>query len=346
MGTMSEGVQIRAISGPDVGIPFRLARGVSAVVGRSSECEVVVRDRSLSRGHFRIAWDGAVCHLSDLGSTNGTRVNGEPVQGAILRIGDEIAAGDTVFLIEATAAAASSASTPAEGSTPPAAKGGGIGEGRSLGEPRMADGSPRHLPLPMFADVEPSLKGTKAEEPREGSLLGELVKWARSESSERRRLFAVIDGAQAIELAYYARMLGHRVFTLFEGEMAEHVAHAGPCLVELGEEDCTAFLQRWVEQIGRNAGILVSSPATLDDLFRHLRDIFVVTDEEHQEYFFRYYDPRVLRSFLPTCSESELREFFGVVSLWVMETDGAPTYEYWSLGSNGQPYREVVAPVA
>jgi hypothetical protein len=292
-----------------------------------------------------MTWDGAACQLLDLGSTNGTRVNGEAVQEAILRIGDEIAAGDTVFRIEAAVAAAPSRSTPVDGPEPPSAQTGDTAEPETSGQPREADQTSL-IPLPIFADVEPSLKGTRAEELREDSLLAKLVKWARSESREQRHLFAVIDGAQSIDLVYFARMLGHPVFTLFEGEMAGQVAHAGPCLVELGAEGHTAFLAKWVEAIGKNAGILLTTPAPLDELFHHLREIFVVTDEEGQEYFFRYYDPRVLRSFLPTCTGSELREFFGIVSEWVVEADDAKRYEAWATGKNGLISREVAAPVS
>jgi hypothetical protein len=79
----------------------------------------------------------------------------------------------------------------------------------------------------------------------------------------------------------------------------------------------------------------------LDELFHHLREIFVVTDEEGQEYFFRYYDPRVVRSFLPTCTESELRELFGIVVVWIAEAEDGTQYETWSLGPDGLAYREL-----
>ena len=52
----------------------------------------------------------------------------------------------------------------------------------------------------------------------------------------------------------------------------------------------------------------------------HLRKIFIVEDDEGQEYFFRYYDPRVLRTFLPTCSKCQLDEFFGPIEVAICES--------------------------
>ena len=109
-----------------------------------------------------------------------------------------------------------------------------------------------------------------------------------------------------------------RLFDL-QSRVAVEVAHAGPCLASL--TSALPFLERWVEALGSNAGILFEAPADLELVYRHLREIFVVTDEEDQEFFFRYYDPRVLRAFLPTCTSDELRQFFGPIARWIAEDE-------------------------
>src|SRR5262249_29535132 len=53
----------------------------------------------LSREHFRIENQPPLCHLKDLGSTNGTKVNGLRVERIQLREGDVITAGDSSFVI-------------------------------------------------------------------------------------------------------------------------------------------------------------------------------------------------------------------------------------------------------
>jgi len=339
---MSDHLQIMLLSAPDAGSAYELSPGASVIVGRSVNCQIVVQDESLSRNHFRIAWDGVLCQLLDLDSTNGTWVNGEPVHEAILRVGDEVMAGGVRFRIEVAGTSESVPETPVSGcASQPLSTGGDTSHG---GEGPLSAEDSNAEPLPLFEKIEPTLRGQQVPQPPENSLLAALLRATKPQVLEGRNLFAVIDGAQAIELAFFARMLGHAVVTLFEGDMAEQVAHAGPCLIALKPSDTAAFLQKWVGEIGRNAGILLDTPASLDELFHHLRDIFVVTDEEGQEYFFRYYDPRVFRTFLPTCEDSELREFFGVVSRWLVEAENGEKYESWSLGPNELAFGELAVP--
>lgn len=61
------------------------------LIGRGSDCQVILPERQVSRYHARIAHDHGKFILHDLDSKNGTHVNGEQVQGSqLLRDGDEI----------------------------------------------------------------------------------------------------------------------------------------------------------------------------------------------------------------------------------------------------------------
>jgi hypothetical protein len=74
-----------------------------AVVGRAQECDVVVASTDVSRRHAEIRPDGVGWTIRDLGSTNGVRVNGRPVNGDHpLGPGDEIELGTVaaVFKVE------------------------------------------------------------------------------------------------------------------------------------------------------------------------------------------------------------------------------------------------------
>ncbi|MCK7502564.1 MAG: DUF4123 domain-containing protein [Comamonadaceae bacterium] len=140
--------------------------------------------------------------------------------------------------------------------------------------------------------------------------------------AENAKLFAIIDGAQSVELAFVARLMGHPVYTLFSGDMAEAVAHVLVLTWSLWANR-SPFWKNGSRRLGVPAGILLQTTAELEVLVRSIcGEIFVVTDEEGQEYFFRYYDPRVIRTFLPTCTASELEEFFGVVDRWIVENKG------------------------
>jgi hypothetical protein len=70
-------------------------------IGRLPECSIVVEDANVSRRHAELRRDGDDVVVSDLGSTNGTRVNGAQVRGARrLNDGDEITVGRTSLRFE------------------------------------------------------------------------------------------------------------------------------------------------------------------------------------------------------------------------------------------------------
>jgi pSer/pThr/pTyr-binding forkhead associated (FHA) protein len=66
-------------------------------IGRLSDCDVVVADKGASRRHAQLRSKDGVWTLTDLGSTNGTRLNGQTVQTRALEDGDRITIGTTVL---------------------------------------------------------------------------------------------------------------------------------------------------------------------------------------------------------------------------------------------------------
>lgn len=132
------------------------------------------------------------------------------------------------------------------------------------------------------------------------------------------RLFGVVDGAQDLELAYEAKCLyGQEITSLFEGNMAAGAADVAPYLVPI--DPASGYLENWARRWGKNAGILLTTTAEPARLHAHLRSIFVVQDEQGQQFFFRYYDPRVLRVYLPTCTMEELMTFCGPIRCVLIE---------------------------
>jgi hypothetical protein len=72
-----------------------------ATFGRSRQCDVTLDDPNVSRTHAEIRPRGGSWVVSDLGSTNGTRVNGRRIQGPeVLRPGDAIEAGTSLLRFE------------------------------------------------------------------------------------------------------------------------------------------------------------------------------------------------------------------------------------------------------
>jgi hypothetical protein len=72
------------------------------VIGRLPECGVVLADSNVSRRHAELRRSGDSVMLTDLGSTNGTRVNGAPIRERILASGDEVSVGSTRLIFEMT----------------------------------------------------------------------------------------------------------------------------------------------------------------------------------------------------------------------------------------------------
>jgi Protein of unknown function (DUF3662)/FHA domain len=73
---------------------YQLSEG-STVVGRGQEAQFRLPDTGVSRRHLEITWDGRTAVLADLGSTNGTTVNGSPVQTWQLADGDVVRVGQS-----------------------------------------------------------------------------------------------------------------------------------------------------------------------------------------------------------------------------------------------------------
>jgi two-component system, cell cycle response regulator len=84
------------IYGDELGKKYNL-NTPSVVVGRSSKCDIQIDQESISRNHSKIVNTGKSILVRDLGSTNGTYVNDEPVEEYILRDGDLIKIGRTIF---------------------------------------------------------------------------------------------------------------------------------------------------------------------------------------------------------------------------------------------------------
>jgi pSer/pThr/pTyr-binding forkhead associated (FHA) protein len=95
LGTMHGGgpqAQLNVDSGPDAGHNHR-AGDTALRVGRSPDNDLILRDPATSGHHARIERRGQQFWIVDLGSTNGTLVNGEPVQEKELNHGDRITIG-------------------------------------------------------------------------------------------------------------------------------------------------------------------------------------------------------------------------------------------------------------
>ena len=102
------------------------------------------------------------------------------------------------------------------------------------------------------------------------------------------------------------------------------MAEVAPYLVQLEPE--APFTKLVLEQgMGKHWGVFVVSEAGIRDLRQHFRLFLTVFDAEGQALRFRYYDPRVLRAFLPTCNAEEIGKLFGPVKAFFTEGEKPTT---------------------
>ncbi|KFA88352.1 sigma-54-dependent Fis family transcriptional regulator [Archangium violaceum] len=100
------------LSGPSAGLRFEIQ--AEATIGRSPSCEIPLpEDDHVSRRHARFFVQEGQLHLADLGSRNGTSVNGERVSGEVpLHPGDRVQVGKTTALVEPLGAASLAGTVP------------------------------------------------------------------------------------------------------------------------------------------------------------------------------------------------------------------------------------------
>jgi hypothetical protein len=96
---MASHFQLIMRSGPTPGAVFNLG-GDQLTVGRDSTNDVVINDAEISRRHARLTFQGGKYILEDLGSTNGTFVNGQRLAGPrVLKAGEVVSFGEQIVLV-------------------------------------------------------------------------------------------------------------------------------------------------------------------------------------------------------------------------------------------------------
>jgi hypothetical protein len=132
-------------------------------------------------------------------------------------------------------------------------------------------------------------------------------------------LYAVFDTAQDRRILTLLRESVEEHRSLYEGTQGDALADVAPYIVRLSPSPSPSpfsggrLLEGLVrEGWGKSWGIYFTSRRPFKEIRRHLRRFLIVMDDETRErLYFRFYDPRVLREFLPTCTELQLTELYG-----------------------------------
>ncbi|WP_418316686.1 DUF4123 domain-containing protein [Piscinibacter sakaiensis] len=156
-----------------------------------------------------------------------------------------------------------------------------------------------------------------------------------------KHLYVILDGAQNENLLdVFDDHPDLEYECLFTQRLEPDMAEVAPYLVELHEGEAFTkwlFEQGW----GHNWGIFVITAGDLGDAWRHLRQHVRVYGPDRSRLYFRYYDPRVLHAFLPTCQGPQLADFFGPVEMFVAENEGGAGARIYAR-ADGQLVTEVI----
>jgi hypothetical protein len=151
-------------------------------------------------------------------------------------------------------------------------------------------------------------------------------------------VFAVLDGASVEKLPQLLWEHKPQNICLYRGELEPDMAAVAPYLVKL------EFDHRFTKLVcekgwGKHWGIFVITPAEVNIrmLRQHFRKFLMVLSPENKTLYFRYYDPRVLKVYLPTCNAEEIKTVFGPVSNYIVEDEDSSVM--LRLSSDGEKVR-------
>lgn len=148
-------------------------------------------------------------------------------------------------------------------------------------------------------------------------------------------LFALLDAARSYQVQEVLRPSGEQYQSLYEGPQGEELADWAPYLVALpaGSPLREAPVR---EGWGQSWGVYLTCLLPFAEVRKHFRKFLLVkSQEDGRTLYFRFYDPRVLRLFLPTCNATEAAEFFGPIRAFLLEAADPGSLLRFTQGARG-----------
>lgn len=151
-------------------------------------------------------------------------------------------------------------------------------------------------------------------------------------SDLRQPLYALFDTARDRRILPLLESSGCEYRILYGKELAATMNGLGPHLVALPPG--IPFPMRLIQEAwGNSWGIFFTSPADLQAVRRHLRRQLYLKLPDGRPALFRFYDPQVLRDYLPSCDQTEIARFFGPINSIFLESITGERLHSFGLGS-------------
>ncbi len=146
--------------------------------------------------------------------------------------------------------------------------------------------------------------------------------WRSDSKGVQPRVFALLDGARNRKILPLLNKCESENQCLYSGGISYALRRAAPHIVQLDRTSQFTYnlLQ---ESWGNSWGIFAITPPSepLSKVRNNCRRIAKVESPSGKPLVFRYYDPRVLREFIPTCDAPALQQIFGPVTTYAMEAE-------------------------
>ncbi|HTD44315.1 MAG TPA: DUF4123 domain-containing protein [Bryobacteraceae bacterium] len=290
-------VILEAVSGPVAGRRIEVREGTSLRIGRSSKSDYAIgEDSYLSGQHFAVECDGAQCRVRDLGSSNGTFLNGDRIVERIVQEGDSLAAGRSMFTVRIQASV----------------------------RQRIAVAEVNSAPTLEYAGGPASLRDGPSRDgfsPAQSILLDALYR-------DGEPLYAVLDALKDARIPVFLDASGERHARVDDtNPLAPYLVVVPPQsrLLDVLVKD--GWNQGW--------GFYFTARIGFEDVLYHWRSFLTLRNQNGQAMSFRFWDPRVLRAILPAMETEEAGAFFGLLSRFIVEGESPGTAVEFSLGPRG-----------
>jgi len=151
-----------------------------------------------------------------------------------------------------------------------------------------------------------------------------VIEYLHKQLFSGENVYAILDSAKQPEAAFKPYEFFSQWVSLYKGEPEEVLTDVAPYLINLSKDgEINESLIKWIATKcwGDSCAIFLESTQDLKSLLKHFQQFLLVSDEKGKTFYFRFYDPRVLRVYLPTCNAHELKIFFGPVQCFFMENE-------------------------
>ena len=140
--------------------------------------------------------------------------------------------------------------------------------------------------------------------------------------------YLLLDAARMLSDMDTAQEMNTDFVSLYKGGPEQHLSSVAPYLFACNNHET---FETWIaENIGKSWGVFVTCNDDMEDMCYHFRKFLKVKTEDLQQLYFRFYDPRVLRIFLPTCDRKQIVEFFGPIQAFICEQDEKGTFKRYT----------------